>query len=57
MSRKLVLLCLFGAAVAETPVAYDNPAAVDPNYYQGELVCLSCRCECAENEWRIGMTP
>ena len=36
MSRKLVLLCLFGAAVAETPVAYDNPAAVDPNYYQGE---------------------
>ena len=41
MSRKLVLLCLFGAAVAETPVAYDNPAAgVDPNYYQGELsVC------------------
>jgi len=34
MSRKLVLLCLFGAAVAETPVAYDNPAAVDPNYYQ-----------------------
>ena len=36
MSRKLVLLCLFGAAVAEQPVAYPTDAAVDPNYYQGE---------------------
>ena len=43
MSRKLVLLCLFGAAVAETPVAYDNPAAVDPNYYQGELSSVMVR--------------
>ena len=36
MSRKLVLLCLFGAAVAEQPVAYPTDAAVDPNYYQGK---------------------
>ena len=57
MSRKLVLLCLFGAAVAETPVAYDNPAAVDPNYYQGELVAGHGANVQRMNEWRIGMTP
>lgn len=32
MTRAIVLLCLFGAAIAETPIPYDDPAAVQAAY-------------------------
>lgn len=36
MTRAIVLLCLFGAAIAETPIPYDDPAAIQAGqqYYQ-----------------------
>jgi len=36
MSRAVVVLCLFGAAMAEQPIAYEDPAAVAgaQSYYQ-----------------------